>query len=102
MPLDYIGNSFAARRTHTHSLTSTAFPTVLISDEKHFFHFHRWTVLNFLFVTSLFVFFSLFFSFQNDELRKKLGDFNKVNKVQTSMNDHNSSLEQEIKQLKAK
>ncbi|XP_031627694.1 myosin heavy chain, non-muscle isoform X3 [Contarinia nasturtii] len=39
---------------------------------------------------------------ENDELRKKLGDFNKVNKVQTSLNDHNSSLEQEIKQLKAK
>lgn len=39
---------------------------------------------------------------ENDELRKKLGDFNKVSKVQTSMNDHNSSLEQEIKQLKAK
>lgn len=46
--------------------------------------------------------FSLSLSFQNDELRKKLGDFNKVNKVQASLNDHNSNLEQEIKQLKAK
>lgn len=47
-------------------------------------------------------FYSLLSPFQNDELRKKLGDFNKVNKVQASLNDHNSSLEQEIKQLNAK
>lgn len=42
------------------------------------------------------------FYLQNDELRKKLGDFEKVNKVQASLNDHSTNLEQEIKQLKAK
>lgn len=39
---------------------------------------------------------------QNDELRKKLNDFEKVNKVQNSFHDHSSSLEQEIKKLRAK
>lgn len=39
---------------------------------------------------------------QNEELRRKLNDFEKVNKVQASFNDHSSHLEQEIKQLRAK
>lgn len=39
---------------------------------------------------------------QNDELRRKLGDFEKVNKVQTSLNDHTTALEQELKQLRTK
>lgn len=39
---------------------------------------------------------------QTDELKRKLGDFNKVNKVQASLNEHNASLEHEITQLNAK
>lgn len=40
--------------------------------------------------------------FQNDDLRKKLSDFERVNKAQNSLNDHSSNLEQEIKRLKQK
>lgn len=46
--------------------------------------------------------FSLIFCWQNDELRRKLGDFEKVNKVQSSLNDHTTALEQELKQLRTK
>jgi hypothetical protein len=40
--------------------------------------------------------------FQNDDLSRKLNDFERVNKVQRTMNDQNSALEQDVKALKMK
>lgn len=40
--------------------------------------------------------------FQIDDLRKKLSDFERVNKAQNSLNDHSSNLELEIKKLQQK
>lgn len=40
--------------------------------------------------------------FQIEELKRKLGDFQKVNKVQGSLMEHSSNLEQEIKRLTQK
>lgn len=37
-----------------------------------------------------------------DELRRKLTDFERVNKAQSSLNDHTSGLEQELRRLKQK
>lgn len=44
----------------------------------------------------------IFFSTQNEDLRCKLSDFEKVNKVQTSLNDHNNVLQTEVEKLKLK
>lgn len=95
---------------YIHTFLSLSARCVLISSNFFRFHFLFFSLLFFTFsyfalCLNLLLLFSFLFFFsllQNDELRKKLGDFNKVNKVQASMNDHNSSLEQEIKQLKAK
>lgn len=46
-------------------------------------------------------FFILFF-LQIDELKRKLSDFERVNKAQNSLNDHTSNLEQEMMRLKQK
>lgn len=37
-----------------------------------------------------------------DDLRRKLDDFERINKVQRTMNDHNNSLEKEVQDLKAR
>lgn len=39
---------------------------------------------------------------QIDELKRKLSDFERVNKAQNSLNDHTSNLEQEMMRLKQK
>lgn len=46
--------------------------------------------------------FLFFFSIQNDDLRRKLDDFERINKAQRSLNDHNATLENELKKLKVK
>lgn len=48
---------------------------------------HRWeTILNILF-------------FQNDDLRGKLDDYERINKAQRTLSEHNSHLEQDLKKL---
>ena len=40
--------------------------------------------------------------FQNDDLRRKLDDFERINKAQRTLNEHNQTLENELKKLKMK
>ncbi|CAO1349833.1 unnamed protein product [Diamesa tonsa] len=39
---------------------------------------------------------------ENDEMKRKLDDFERIDKVQRTLNDHNSALENELKKLKVK
>lgn len=45
---------------------------------------------------------TLNFNFQNDDLRRKLDDFERISKAQRTLHDHNSTLENELKKLKVK
>jgi chaperonin cofactor prefoldin len=40
--------------------------------------------------------------FQYEDLRRKLDDFERINKAQRTLNDHNQTLENELKKLKLK
>lgn len=42
------------------------------------------------------------FKKENDDIRRKLEDFERINKVQRTLNDHNAMLENELKKLKTK
>lgn len=39
---------------------------------------------------------------ENDDIKRKLDDFERINKVQRTLNDHNITLENELRKLKAK
>lgn len=41
----------------------------------------------------------MLFAFQSEDLRSKLDDYERINKAQRTLSEHNSHLEQELKKM---